>query len=165
MTEEEQPETNCMNRHELRSCSEYCFVVNMLFSFYLTTLIIELDRRNIYENDSKVHGFCWQKRDNYLNNSILLFWSSETSYFKNKFCIFKYANNPFKRSLHGTALYCTCTVLWNHRPISHSCYHTYNHRSYLSIYTALVKLHQCVTLVQPMVERLRNRPLVYISDL
>ena len=43
--------------------------------------------------------------------------------------------------------------LW---PISYSCYHRYNFMSYLSIYTALVKRNQSVT----MVERLRNCPLL-----
>ena len=37
-------------------------------------------------------------------------------------------------------------------------------RIYLSFYTALVKRNQCVTMVQPMVERLRNRPL-YKQDI
>jgi len=45
-------------------------------------------------------------------------------------------------------------------PISYSCYHRYNYRSYLSIYTHLVKRNHSVTMVQPMVERLRNRPIV-----
>jgi len=41
-------------------------------------------------------------------------------------------------------------------PISYSCYQRYNYRSYLSIYTALVKRNHSVTMVLPMVEHLRN---------
>ena len=46
------------------------------------------------------------------------------------------------------------------RPISYSGYHRYNYRSYLSMYTALVKRNYSVTMVLPMVEYLRNWPKV-----
>ena len=42
---------------------------------------------------------------------------------------------------------------------SYSCYHRYNYRSYLSIYTAQVKRNHSVNMVLPSVERLRNWPL------
>ena len=45
-------------------------------------------------------------------------------------------------------------------PISYSFNHGYNYRSYLSIYTALVKRNHSVTMVLPMVERLRNWPVI-----
>ena len=38
----------------------------------------------------------------------------------------------------------------NTRPISYSCYHRYNNRSFLSIYTALVKRNHSVTMVLPI---------------
>ena len=41
-------------------------------------------------------------------------------------------------------------------PISYSFNHRYNNRSYLSIYTTLVKRNHSVTMVLPKVERLRN---------
>ena len=48
------------------------------------------------------------------------------------------------------------------RPISYSCSHRYNYRSYLSIYTTLVKRNPGVTMVIPMVERLRNWPIIFL---
>ena len=53
-------------------------------------------------------------------------------------------------------------VYWS---ISYSCYHRYNYRLYLSIYTALVKRNHSVTMVLPMVERLRNWPYILITKL
>ena len=38
----------------------------------------------------------------------------------------------------------------------------YNDRSYLSIYTALVKRNHSVSMVLPLLERLKNWPLVYL---
>jgi len=49
-------------------------------------------------------------------------------------------------------------------PISYSFNHRYNYRSYLSIYTALVKSNHSVTIVLPIVERLRNWPYVIYHD-
>ena len=44
-------------------------------------------------------------------------------------------------------------------------YHRYNYRSYLSIYTALVKRNHSVAMVLPMVERLRNWPIISLIDI
>ena len=57
-----------------------------------------------------------------------------------------------KSVLHTYSVSC---VVW---PISYSFNHRYNYRSYLSIFTALVKRNHSVTMVLPMVERLRFWP-------